>query len=291
MNIYGVISILMALLVTTFNVETAHADSCKEGTFYSSFSEACLSPYYSEDIDAFKKPMSFTMRQISIRPETTWIAAEGIITEDTPSEFRNFLESNIVYKENRIEFNSPGGNLYAAMELGRIIREQGNDTTLGRSLMLDNPEFSMDVLRFEDAVCLSACAYAFLGGQRRYFSDDDTFGVHRFGSKDFQITGDEAQSSTSDIARYIEEMGVDQRLLQIASRTAFEDDILFIDEEIASELKVTFDPNERNSRFEVSLLSENVVANATIYHQGFEYSTRLHEICPKVGDAPHQAAA
>ncbi|PID95885.1 MAG: hypothetical protein CSA85_00045 [Alphaproteobacteria bacterium] len=101
-------------------------------------------------------------------------------------------------------------------------------------------------------------------------------GVHRFGSAGNELSSNEAQGATSDVARYIEEMGAGQRLLQIASRTAFEDEIFVINNQIALELGATFDPNNRNSRFEVSLLGDNVVANTTIFHQGFEYSARLH---------------
>lgn len=276
MNFRVAIPHWLAITFSVFCTDTANANSCQDGNFPSSISDTCLPPYPGEEIDAFEKPMSFTMRQVSIRPETTWIAAEGVITKDTPDEFRRFLENNIVYRENRVEFNSPGGNLYAAMELGRIIRRFGNDTTLGRSITLDNPEFSMDVLQLDDAVCLSACAYAFLGGQRRYFSDEDRLGVHRFGNADYEISVNEAQGATSDIARYIEEMGADQRLLQIASRTAFEDEIFIVNNRTALELGIIFDPNNRNSRFEVSLLGGNVVANTTIFHQGFEYAARLH---------------
>lgn len=268
-------AVFTAICVFSLN-DPSFAVECEDGLFQSTLSETCLTPYEGEDADAFNQPMSFTMRQVSIRAETTWIAAEGVITKDTPNVFRDFLDKNIVYKENRIEFHSPGGNLYAAMEMGRIIRERGNPTTLGQSITLENPEFSMDVVRFPDPVCFSACAYAFLGGEKRYISEGGQLGVHRFGSKSYQFTGDEAQSVTSDVARYIEEMGADQRLLQIASRTAFEDDIFILSESVADELQVTFDPNDRSSRFEVSLLNSNVVANTTIFHQGFQYAARLH---------------
>ena len=212
-----------------------------------------MRPSISEDPDAFNKPMSFTMRWVSIHAETTWIAAEGIITKDTPHVFREFLTKNRVHRENRIEFHSPGGNLYAALELGRIIRSIGNPTTIGRSLTLENPVTSMDVIEFPDAVCFSACAYAFFGGEKRYLGGG-LLGVHRFGSYRYGITGDEAQVASSDIARYLEEMGVDQRVFQIASRTAFEGDMFPFNEELARDLRIVFDPSDRTSRIEVTLL-------------------------------------
>ncbi len=264
------------ILIFLSAVPTVAFSSCAEGLFESTLSKTCLSAHPDEDAAAFEKPMSFVMRQITIRPEGTWIAAEGIITKNTPEEFRRFLRENLVYKENRIEFNSPGGNLYGAIELGRIIRRMGNPTTVGRTLLLDNPEYSMDVIGRPDAVCFSACAYAFLGGEKRYLSDNALFGVHRFGSSEYGFSSDEAQQVSSDLARYIEEMGADQRLLQLAARTSFEDDIFLINSAMAEELRVVFDPSIRSSRFEISLLGQNIVANTTIFHQGYEYSARLH---------------
>lgn len=264
------------LLIFLTNLSAPAFAECGDGKFQSSLNGSCLSAYAGEDPNAFDKPMSFVMRQISIRAENTWIAAEGIITDDTLRRFREFLENTLVYKENRIEFNSPGGNLYAAFELGRIIRSLGNETTVGKTLLLANPDYSMDVIERVGAVCFSACAYAFLGGEKRFFSDAVSFGVHRFGSSSFDIPGDLAQSVSSDIARYLEEMGVDQRLFQSASRAAFEDDIYIIGVPLAQEFQVIFDPSIRSSRFEISLLGENIVANSTIYHKGSEYNARLH---------------
>ena len=265
-----------AFLLFLFGVTLAQSaeQRCDTGTFWSELAEKCFLPYKAEDPDAFDKPMSFTMRQVSIRPEMTWIAAEGVIVPDTPVVFRKFLEENLVYTENRIEFNSPGGNLFAAMELGRIIRERGNATTIGRSLTLANPEMSMDVIHRSGAICYSACAYAFIGGSSRSLGGG-LLGVHRFGSNSFSVSGDIAQIVSSEVAAYIAEMGVDQRLLQIASRTSFENDIFSISEELAAELRISFDPDDRASRFDVAMLGQDIVANAILFHKGFEYNVRL----------------
>jgi len=45
---------------------------------------------------------------------------------------------------------------------------------------------------------------------------------------------------------------------------------------MAEELRVVFDPSIKSSRFEISLLNQDIVANTTIYHKGYEYSARLH---------------
>lgn len=274
MNLYK--RIILSLIGLLLFSGTAHSTECGPGFYKSTLGNGCLLPKPYEDADALEKPMTFVMRQVSIRAETTWIAAEGIITEDTPSVFRAFLKSNTVYRENRIEFNSTGGNLYAAMELGRIIRSLGNHTSLGASLTLDNPDASMDVHYEDGGICLSACVYAFLGGTARYFSASDFLGVHRFGSRNYFIPEEVSQRVASDLAKFIEDMGVDQRLLQIASRFDFEDDIFRIQRDVAETLSVIFDPNNQESSILVELLGENVVGNTKIFHQDGVYDARFH---------------
>ena len=61
-----------------------------------------------------------------------WIVAEGEITRETPQKFKKFLK-----EEDPGAFivvlNSPGGNLFGGIELGRIIRENGFHTKVGKS--------------------------------------------------------------------------------------------------------------------------------------------------------------
>ena len=62
-----------------------------------------------------------------------------------------------------IVLNSRGGNLIAAMDLGRIIRKSGATTTVGVS------DLSQPELLPVKGECFSACSLAFLGGSYRYF--------------------------------------------------------------------------------------------------------------------------
>jgi len=78
--------------------------------------------------------------------------AVGVITEATPTAFAEFAKKN--RPDTPIEFASPGGNLLAALKLGEIIRNAGYDTSLG--------EF-----------CASACAYAIMGGVKRYIAQKE----------------------------------------------------------------------------------------------------------------------
>jgi hypothetical protein len=61
-----------------------------------------------------------------------WMAAEGEITNETPLEFERFLNSEkCACPAGPIRFDSPGGSLFAALELGTAIRKHGFDTEVG----------------------------------------------------------------------------------------------------------------------------------------------------------------
>jgi len=95
-----------------------------------------------------------------------WVAAEGVITQDTPADFRRFM-ANRAYKLD-IVLSSSGGNLIAGMELGREIRKRGLFTSVGRSIPFRLPGLpEKEFYRVEDGLCASACALAFLGGVER----------------------------------------------------------------------------------------------------------------------------
>jgi hypothetical protein len=102
-----------------------------------------------------------------------------------------------------ITFDSPGGNIYAAMQLGRFLRMNGVATVQTRSME-----------------CASACSLAFIGGSTR-FADPGSIGVHQ---SSFAIDGIAAeqvsaiQGITADVLSYLREMGVDDGLLETALR-------------------------------------------------------------------------
>ncbi|WP_340150666.1 OmpA family protein [uncultured Sneathiella sp.] len=107
-----------------------------------------------------------------------WIAAEGVITADTPDRFSEFLtkecnEKGIcdLHKAGIITvgFHSKGGDLLAGMELGRMIRNMHLNTALARMVSNDDPAYSVDPWTegWDGGQCESACAYAFFGGVSR----------------------------------------------------------------------------------------------------------------------------
>jgi len=69
-----------------------------------------------------------------------------------------------------VYFNSPGGSLIAGMEIGRLLRQRGYDTHVGKR--------TTDVHELVGGVCYSACPFAYAGGVRRYLEHDSVLGVH-----------------------------------------------------------------------------------------------------------------
>ncbi|SNS03255.1 hypothetical protein [Antarctobacter heliothermus] len=152
-----------------------------------------------------------------------WTIAEGEITKDTPDIFRAFLAEHPWVRE--IVFHSPGGNLGAALELGRIIRENELSTGIGRAEGGSGPWYVMT----KGGICNSACAFAFLaGGARTAYEDPDkgfaprtgTLGMHQFFTPNGQeIPTAQTQQIMGQVLLYVLEMGINAEILSIASKT------------------------------------------------------------------------
>lgn len=107
------------------------------------------------------------------------------------------------YGPDIVTFDSPGGNIYSAMALGRFLRSSGLTTMQLRSLE-----------------CASACSLAFIGGSIR-MAEPGSIGVHQ---SSFSVEGAASeqvaavQSVTADVLSYLREMDVDAGLLETALR-------------------------------------------------------------------------
>lgn len=120
-----------------------------------------------------------------------WISAEGTIEAGTPALFRRLLKT-LGGRQLPVVVNSPGGNVDAAIQLGRMIRKNKLDIAVGTT------EFSgcspdMKNCRDDDskaapylgiaydsgAMCNSACPLMFSGGMRRVVGEWAFLGVHQ----------------------------------------------------------------------------------------------------------------
>ncbi|AHM03031.1 periplasmic protein-like type [Roseibacterium elongatum DSM 19469] len=131
-----------------------------------------------------------------------------------------------------IVFNSPGGDLAAGLELGRLIREAGYRTGIARSVLEPSmpPEGRFRHYRTAGAICDSACAYAFLGGVDRAIGEGAAIGFHQFidpsmfelgegevSALEMLIDSARDQYVTGLIVEYLVEMGIDLGLYPIAA--------------------------------------------------------------------------
>ena len=145
---------------------------------------------YKPNEDAFKGICDFR-----------FIYADGPIVTGTAKEFLSFIQSQNITAGTVVFFNSPGGLVSEALELGREIRSAGFDTTVGTQ---KGPAGS-------SGECYSSCTLAFLGGINRTIPEKAIFGVHRF-SSDVSLSSKEAldigQIQMSGITEYSAYMGV-----------------------------------------------------------------------------------
>lgn len=120
-----------------------------------------------------------------------WISASGVILGDTPAKLQKILKK-MGDRKLPIVMESNGGNVDAAMEIGRMIRKRGLDVAIGKTRFEgcspDQKNCKPD--RFSDgayagytfpvgAYCLSACPYILAGGEKRYVGQWAFVGVHQ----------------------------------------------------------------------------------------------------------------
>lgn len=171
---------------------------------------------------ALAQPMSFANAFDGGRCDTcVWTAARGEITAATPDAFAAYLAQTEFPGD--VVFDSPGGNLGAALRLGRMIREAGLGTGVARTVPI--PETSFEQLA-EGGTCESACAFAFLGGTARDALSFEGFqprsgrvGFHQFYAPGIEVPSDDTQRIMGQLLLYTLDMGISAEVLSIASAT------------------------------------------------------------------------
>lgn len=163
--------------------------------------------------------------------QVRWVVAKGGIVRDTARTFDAFLAKNDI-KGLTIQFDSPGGSILGGLALGEKLRQIEAKVSVGRSTPVGSEKpGAAGPRRFQLAPnagqCNSACTYAFIGGRRRTIPAYAHFGVHMFWPSDKteelyqQSYGvrdiENAQRTASRIAVYVQKMGVDLRMFEIAS--------------------------------------------------------------------------
>lgn len=124
-----------------------------------------------------------------------------------PGDGARMIEALDEAKPEIVTFDSPGGSLTDALEIGRAIRKQAIST------------------RIDDmAVCLSACPYAFVGGSERSILNGGRLGVHQhsFGKSTVLpafLATEDIQRGQSEVLKHLDKMGIDLRIMGPAMAT------------------------------------------------------------------------
>lgn len=150
------------------------------------------------------------------------VRADGDISEATPVLFAAFLDDIGADRgeDTTVVFNSLGGSLLGGIELGKLIRNSGFNTHIARVKEAEGERYVL-----EGGSCASACAYAFLGGQRRSMEVQSKYGLHQVSSNsDALVPLVEAVRLTQDIIAslidYIEDMGASSEIVVLATQTS-----------------------------------------------------------------------
>ena len=159
----------------------------------------------------------------------TWIAATGVITEETARTFETFARNDDNVRGARLVLDSEGGSVLSALALGRAIRNFDMTTTVGRTNLLQPDGSGLARATISpNASCESMCAFILLAGTRRYVPSEARVLVHQIwlGAKskrarETSYTADELQLVQRDVGRlvrYTAEMGGSMELIETALR-------------------------------------------------------------------------
>jgi hypothetical protein len=125
----------------------------------------------------------------------------GEITTMDVNQIKNILQNKPAGERTIFYLNSTGGDIYAAMEIGKLIRKARAGCMI-----------------LEGARCYSACVFVLAGGVNRAAAGG-TVGIHRpfstyVGNRDYQSTQKEYRRTETAIRTYFKEMNLPERLFE-----------------------------------------------------------------------------
>lgn len=160
---------------------------------------------------------------------TNWVLAKGEIVQETPDLLEKILKTaghNAI-----IKFDSGGGNLFAGLEMGRLLHKYNAYVET-------------------DTICASACAYAFLGGADRIAGPGE-LGFHQFYSHKTLLNMEIPSFSGRDLLveqviagaliNYLVEVGASTEIYTIAANIP-PDQLLFLDNDQLERLGINTKP-------------------------------------------------
>jgi hypothetical protein len=155
-----------------------------------------------------------------------WIAGEGEFDESATQRFREFL-AVLAKRDLPIFFNSDGGLLREATQIGLILRQNRMTAGVARSVaegchlgfplddacrrLMQSKREHKARLYFGGARCGSACVYAMVGASTRHVDPGATLRIH-------SSVGREIDKTENSLRRYVMGMGVDPALVDAAAK-------------------------------------------------------------------------
>lgn len=155
------------------------------------------------------------------------INAFGTIASGDDERFVDFLSRTEIPPRTDVYINSTGGDVEAAISIGRLVREHWFATHVGQYILdyasddLDELASHLKPRKYVHGQCVSAATLVFLGGRLRHLSENSNFGVHQFSFKNPSPAHvGRSQILSAKIARYVSDMGIASEFLEISSSTA-----------------------------------------------------------------------
>lgn len=140
------------------------------------------------------------------------VLATGDITPESSNAFDRFLRRERIDRGAVVILDSSGGDVLAALRMGRQIREAGLDTEV-RAKGPGTAEGS----------CASACVYVLMGGVARTVRPGAKVGVHQVFGRGGELSNADSQALTALIAVHLKRCGGGIDLLIAALRTQPQD--------------------------------------------------------------------
>jgi hypothetical protein len=151
------------------------------------------------------------------------VQASGTFGSDTITAYRDLVWRARLKKNSYFIFDSLGGSMKAAMELGGILRNLKVNTVVGRA-SIRNGEVEV-----EPGTCASACMFAFAGGITRSMPKNSRLGIHSWMPVNLLNLGQPKSKKvapptlnqnivgaihrqTADYLSYLQSMGIDLRV-------------------------------------------------------------------------------
>jgi len=154
-----------------------------------------------------------------------WIAAQGQFDDGAAQRFREFLAA-LAKRDMPIFFNSDGGLVSQAVQIGVLLRENRMTAGVARSVpegchlgfplddacrrLMQSKREHKAKLYFGGARCGSACVYALVGASTRHVDPGATLRIH-------SGLGPEVDKAENFLRRYVLGMGVDPALVDAAA--------------------------------------------------------------------------